>query len=168
MMQRFNCNVMMMFVIQVLVVSQFLIWFYPLSLSWIHPIPSAIFHTLTRHIIYSGHPSSLKNLYFLFHMLFPGLLWSSPLSLATLKTLSSFLLSTCFHHQTPFAFTSLSTVSFHPSMPICSLVGSLSASVQPHMALTIALSIFLEIGFLCSFKHLFWLPYSTGDLVQQW
>ena len=52
----------------------------------------------------------------LFHLLLPGLLRSSSLSLAShLKTLSSSLLSTCPYHLTPFAVANRSIVSFNPN-----------------------------------------------------
>ena len=41
---------------------------------------------------------------------------------ATLKTLSSSLLSTCPYHLTPFAVANRSIVSFNPNISICSLV----------------------------------------------
>ena len=45
---------------------------------------------------------------------------------ATLKTLSSSLLSTCPYHLTPFAVANWSIVSFNPNISICSSVVFLS------------------------------------------
>ena len=97
-------------------------------------------------------PSSLTPLPLAFVRSFFGrlcfLLTLTSGSTATLKTpSSSSLLSSCLYYVTSFAVANLSTVSFNPSTSICSSVVFLSTTFQPHLALTIALSVFLEIAF---------------------
>ena len=88
-------------------------------------------------------------------------------SRATLKTLSSSLLSTCPYHLTPFGVANRSIVSFNPSISFCSSVFFLSTSFRSHMALTIAFLVLLEIAFSFSSKHYVSLRYSITDLMQQ-
>ena len=88
-------------------------------------------------------------------------------SRTTLKTLSSSLFSTCLCHLTPFAVANPFTVSFKPSMSICSLVVFLSITFRPQTALMIALSVLLKIVFSFSFKRHVLLPYPIADLTQQ-
>ena len=101
------------------------------------------------------------NLCFLFHLLLPGLLWSSSLCLATHfhfkiqsnpQKLSSFLLNICPYHLTPFDVTNRSVVSlnrnvhlffsrlFVHNFPIAHGYGSHYSSL-------------LKITFSFSFKH---------------
>ena len=73
---------------------------------------------------------------------------------ATLKTQSSSLLSTYPYHRTPFAVANRFIVFFNPSASIC-LVVFLSTTFQPHMALTIPLSVRLVIAFDSFFNTMF-------------
>ena len=81
---------------------------------------------------------------------------------AFLKTWPSSLLNTCPYHLTPFAFAIWTTVSFNPNISIRSSVLLLSISLAPHIALTIALSIF-RAKYGCVFWNLdtFWAIYNV-------
>ena len=110
----------------------------------------------------------------LFHLLLPGLFgrprFFLPLtskSRPALRTLSSSLLSTCPYHLTLFAVANRPVISFNSNMSIYSSFVFLSTIFRPHMALTIALFVFLKTAFSFSFKHHASLPYSIADLMQQ-
>ena len=66
------------------------------------------------------------------------------------KTCPSSLLNTCPYHLTPFAFAIWTTVYFNPNVYIRSSFLFFSISFAPHIAFTIALSVFLKIAI--SFK----------------
>ena len=102
----------------------------------IHPIPSPIACTLSFHFP-QIMATSFKPLFSVssstcFFRVFFGcpcfLLLLTSRSRAILKTLSSFLLSTCPYHLTPFAVANQSIVSFNPSISICSCVIFLSTT----------------------------------------
>ena len=84
----------------------------------------------------SGHPpssnqSSLSLFTCFFQVFFGRPRFLLPLTSrfrATLKTLSSSLLSTCPYHLTPFAVANRSIVSFNPNISICSSVVFLSTT----------------------------------------
>ena len=115
------------------------IWYCPLSRDgWIHPIPSAIACTLSLHLYPFRTSSFFKPIFSVsystcFFQIFFGhphfLLPITSLSRATLKTLSSSLLSTYLCHLTPFAVANRSIVSLSPSMSICSSVVFLSTTL---------------------------------------
>ena len=102
----------------------------------IYPIPSAIARTPSRHLsrlrassfkpIFSVSSSTCFLQVFFGHPHF--LLPLTSRFRATLKTLSSSLLSTCPYHLTPFAVANRSIVSFNPNISICSSVVFLSTT----------------------------------------
>ena len=101
----------------------------------IYPIPSAIAHTPSLHLsrlrTSSFKSISVSSSTCFFQVFFGHPRFLLPLtsrSRATLKTLPSFLLSTCPYHLTPFAVANWSIVSFNPNMSICSSVVFLSTT----------------------------------------
>ena len=105
------------------------------------PIPSKIACTPSLHFARFWASSFFKPIFFVsfstcFFQLFFGrpsfLLPLTSRSRATLKTLSSSLLSTCSYHLTPFAVANRSIVSLNPSMSICFLVVFLSTPFGQH------------------------------------
>ena len=116
-----------------------------------HPPSSNQFFCLFLHLLFQfffGRPSFLLSLTSRFR--------------ATLKILSSSLLSTCPYHLTPFAVANRSIV---PSTPACPSV--LQSSFCQHLSdSTIALTLALPV-FSFSFKHQSSLPYSIANLTQQ-
>ena len=84
-------------------------------------------------------------------------------STATLKTLSSSLLTTSPYHLTPFAIAFLSSVSF-PNRPIFSSIVFVSTTFQPNMVLTVARSVLHKIAFPFLLKTL---PHVMADPTQQ-
>ena len=122
----------------------------------IYPIPSEIACTLSLHLSRLRASSFFKSIFSVssstcFFQVFCGhprfLLPLTSRFRATLKTLSSSLLSTCPYHLTPFAVANRPIVSFNPNISIYSSVVFLSTTFRPHMALTIALSVLLKIAF---------------------
>ena len=103
----------------------------------IYSIPSAIAPTRSLHLSRLRASSFFKPIFFVssstcFFQVFFGrpriLLPLTSRFRATLKTLSSSLLSTCPYHQTPFAVANRSIVSFNPNISICSSVVFLSTT----------------------------------------
>ena len=101
----------------------------------IYPIPSAISRTPSLHLSRLRASSFFKPTFSVssstcFFQVFFGrprfLLPVTSRFRATLKTLSSSLLSTCPYHLTPFAVANRSIVSFNPNISICSSVVFLS------------------------------------------
>ena len=111
------------------------IWCCSLSRDgWIYPVLLAIACTPSFHLSHL-RASSFKPIFSVssstcfFQVFFGHFRFLFPLTLkfrATLNTLLSFLLSTCPYHLTQFAVANQSTVSFYPSMSICSSVVFLS------------------------------------------
>ena len=94
----------------------------------IYPIPSAIARTPSLHLSRLRASSFFKPIFSVFSSTcFFQVVLGRPRFLlpltsrfrATLKTLSSSLLSTCPYHLTPFAVANRSIVSFNPNMSIC-------------------------------------------------
>ena len=103
----------------------------------IYPIPSAIACTPSLHLSRLRASSFFKPIFSVssstcFFQVFFGcphfLLPLTSRFRPTLKTLSSFLLSTCPYHLTPFAVANRSIVSFNPNISICSSVVFLSTT----------------------------------------
>ena len=101
------------------------------------PIPSAIARTPSLHLSRLRASSFFKPIFSVFsstcffQVFFGHPCFLLPLTLrfrATLKTLSSSLLSTCPYHLTPFAVANWSIVSFNPNISICSSVVFLSTT----------------------------------------
>ena len=123
-------------VVVVVVVIQFFIRCFPFSRDGrIYPIPSAISRTPSLHLSRLRASSFFKPIFSVssstcFFQVFFGrphfLLPVTSRFRATLKTLSSSLLSTCPYHLTPFAVANWSIVSFNPNISICSSVAFLS------------------------------------------
>ena len=72
---------------------------------------------------------------------------------AFLRMLLSPLLTTCQYHNTPFTFAILSNVSSKTSIPINSPLCFLSTNFTPHINLTMAFYVLLEIAISISLKH---------------
>ena len=108
------------------------IWCCPINKDGqIHPIPSAIACTRSLHLSRLRASSFFKPIFSVssstcFFQVFFGcphfLLPLTSRFRATLKTLSSSLLSTCPYHLTPFTVANRSIVSFNPNISICSSV----------------------------------------------
>ena len=118
-------------------VIQFLSGVVPLAeMARFTPISSAIAHTPSLHLS-RLRASSFKPIFSVssstcfFEVFFGHPRFLLPLTSrfrATLKTLSSSLLSTCPHHLTPFAVAKWSIFSFNPNISICSSVVFLSTT----------------------------------------
>ena len=72
---------------------------------------------------------------------------------AFFRTLTLSLLTTCLYYNTPFTFAILSKVSSKLSIFINSSLFFLSTNFTPHIDLTMALSVLLEIAISISLKH---------------
>ena len=129
--------------------------------SRIYLIPFAIARTPTLHLSHLRASSFFKPIFSVssstcfFQVFFDHSRFLLPLSSrfrATLKTLSSSILSTCPYHLTPFAVANQSIASFNPNMSICFSVIFLSTTFWLHMALTIALAVLFKIAFSFSFN----------------
>ena len=103
----------------------------------IYPIPSAIARTPSLHLSCLGASSFFNPIFSVssstcFFQVFLGrprfLLPLTSRFRATLKTLSSSLLSSCSYHLTPFAVANRSIVFFSPNISICSSVVFLSTT----------------------------------------
>ena len=120
------------------VVIQILSGVVPLTeMAGFTPIPSAIVCTLSLHLSHLRASSFFKPIFSVssstcyFQVFFGHSCFLLPLASrfrATLKTLSSSLLSTCPYHLTPFAVANWSIVTFNPNMSICFSVIFLSTT----------------------------------------
>ena len=132
-----------------------------------HFIPSAIALTPSLDLARSVASSTLNPIFF--KVFYGRPRFRCPFTssiIAFFKMLSSFLLTTCSYHLTPFACAILSKVSFKPSIFIKSSVFFLSTSFTPHIDFTMALSVLLKIVISFSRKHHVSLPYDIADLTQ--
>ena len=78
------------------------------------------------------------------------------------------LLPTCSYHNTPFTFAILSNVSSQPSISIYSSLFFLSTNFTPHIDLTMALSVLLEIAISISLKHhLYYILFGNDEGIHQ-
>ena len=105
----------------------------------IYPILSAIARTPSLHLSRLRAFSFFKPIFsvsfstYFFQVFFGRPRFLLPLTSrfrATLKTLSSSLLSTCPYHSTPFAVANRSIVSFNPNMSICLSILQSSSCLQ--------------------------------------